>query len=238
MDWLLDLLGLNKGKATINAANQNKDVLAQLGIDLNGIVNKTDAQQSGYLTQANNLASVGPNGAGMIANALGLNGDTGKASALSAFQDNNPGYQYALDQSEQALMRRNSALGNLQSGQTSMDLQNNAIGLANQGWNDWLNNLTGAVKTNIGTLGDLATQAGSTGATQLGVTSGIGSGMMSANNQVASGKEAGQGAIWDLLGNVAGIAGSAFGLNQGGGGGGVPSSGMSNNARMGYGRGF
>jgi hypothetical protein len=234
MDWLLDLLGLNKGKATIDAANQNKDILARLGIDLNNIIDTTDARQTGYLNQSNDLASMGPNAAGILGDIYGLNGADGSARARSAFTEA-PGYQYALDQSEQALMRRNSALGNLQSGGTSMDLQANAVGLANQGWNDWINGITGGIDRQIGTLGDLATQAGNTGATQLGVTSGIGSGLMGANNQVASGKEAGQGAIWDLFNNIAGVAGSAFGLNSGGGAG---IGGSSAGTKMGYGRGF
>jgi hypothetical protein len=239
MDWLMDLLGLNKGKGTIDAANQNMGVISGLENQLGGIINSTSAEQQGHLGNANSLASLGPNANGILGDIYGLNGQQGSANARSMFQEA-PGYQYNLDQSEQALMRHNAALGQLQSGDTSMDLQRNAIGLADQGWGDWINGITGGIDRQIGTLGDMATQAGQVGATRMGVAGDIGTARMGANNQVGAGKEAGQGSLWEMLGNVAGVAGSAFGL--GGGGFGKPAapamSGMAPRARLGYGGGF
>lgn len=221
MDWLMDLLGLNKGKGTIDAANQNKGIIGQLGTDLNGIINSTDAKQTGLLNQANDLASLGEGGAGILRDALGLGGDAGKARALEAFQGTNPGYGFQMEQGLDALDRRAAARGMLGSGNTNLDTLNFSQGLADQSWNNWLNNITGAVDRNISTLGDLASQAGQVGATRMGVTGDLATANMGANNQVAAGREAGQGAIWDLLGNVAGVAGSAFGLGGGGFGKGV-----------------
>lgn len=223
MDWLLDFLGLNKGQATKQAADQNKAIIGKLGTDLNSIINSTSAQQVGHLTQANDLAGLGAGGAGMIRDALGLGGDEGKARALAAFQDTNPGFQFALDTGLEALDRRAASRGMLNSGNTNLDTINYATGLGNQSYQGWLDNLTGAVDRNIGTLGNLATQAGNVGATKLGVAGDLASANMGANNQYASGREASQGGLWDLLGNVAGVAGSFMGYGGfgGGGGGGV-----------------
>jgi len=222
MDWLLDMLGLNKGKATINAAEQNKSILGGLDTRLNGIIDSTDAAQKGYLNQSNNLASLGPNAEGILGDIYGLNGAEGSAKARGMFQEA-PGYQYSVDQGEQAILRNASALGRTQSGNTEIDLMRHGVGMADQGWNDWINGITGGIDRQIGTLGDLATQTGQVGATRLGVAGDIGSGMMGANNQIASGKEAGQGSLWELANNVAGVAGSFFGMGgmPGGGGGGV-----------------
>ena len=221
MDWLLDILGLNKGKATINAAEQNKKALSGLDTRLNGIIDSTSAEQQGYLKDSLGLASMGPNAKGILGDIYGLNGAEGSASARGMFQAA-PGYQYSVDQGEQAIMRNASALGRTQSGNTEIDLMRHGVGMADQGWNDWISGITSGIDRQIGAQGDLASQAGQVGATRLGVAGDIGSGMMAANNQVASGKEAGQGSLWDFLGNAAGVAGSFMGMGGfGGGGGGV-----------------
>jgi hypothetical protein len=62
--------------------------------------------------------------------------------------------------------------------------------------------------------------------------SGLASGYMGANNQVAAGKEAGQGAMLDALGAVAGIAGRAFGGGAFGGYGGFGGSSVNPTTKM------
>lgn len=223
-DWLGDLLGLNKGKATIAAAQQNKDVLGGLANEIGGLIDTGTATQRGFLDQSLGLGSLGPNANGILGDIYGLNGQAGADNARAMFQEA-PGYQYALEQGEDAIMRRNSALGNLQSGGTSIDLMRHGVGMADQGWDDWIGGITGAMDRQGGTLGDLATLYGQNTGQKIGLSSAIGSGVMGANNQVAGGKEAGQGAIWDLLGNVAGVAGSAMGYGGGFGGPGTGATG-------------
>lgn len=87
----------------------------------------TDQQQAGY---------------DMYQNALGLRGDEGRESALGAFQQG-PGYQFALDQANQNVLRNNAALGGLGSGNTLMALSDRAQQMQNQEWDSWLNRLQG-----------------------------------------------------------------------------------------------
>lgn len=97
-------------------------------------------------------AAYGQNGAlSMLQNSLGLNGQDGKISALSAFQNSNPGYGFALDQGIQARDRSAAARGMLGSGNQLMDLEKYAQGLANQQYGDW--------QSKIGGLTQLGSQA-------------------------------------------------------------------------------
>lgn len=73
-------------------------------------------------------------------NALGLNGASGNAAATQAFQ-NNPGYNFQLQQGENAVLANQAATGQLASGKTNIDLNNYAQGQANQGWNQYVQNL-------------------------------------------------------------------------------------------------
>lgn len=75
-----------------------------------------------------------------LGNALGLNGASGNAAATTAFQ-NNPGYNFQLQQGENAVLANQAATGQLASGKTNIDLNNYAQGQANQGWNQYVQNL-------------------------------------------------------------------------------------------------
>jgi hypothetical protein len=242
MDWLMDLLGLNNGKGTQEAAEQNRGIISGLDTNLNSIINQTDTAQQGHLGQALGSVDLGAGGEGILRDVLGLGGADGSARAMEAFQGSNPGYQFQMDQGLDALDRRAASRGMLSSGNTNLDTLNFSQGLADQSFGSWYDRLLGGVDRQSSALGDMASQAGQVGATRLGVTGDIGSLGMAANNQTAAGKEASQGAIWDLLGNVAGVAGSAFGLGGGGFGKGAGTAGLSGGskagARLGYGGGF
>lgn len=234
-----DLLGLNKGKGTIDAASRNRDVLKELERRMGGIIDSGDAQARGYLTDSRDLASLGPNANGILGDIYGLNGAAGNDKVRGMFQTN-PGYEFQMDQGLTALDRRNAAAGRFSSGNADTDALKFSHGLADQSWGDWVSGITSGIDRSIRTNGDLATLTGSTTGQRLGLAGDIGSGYLNANNQQAAGQEAGQGAIWDLFGNVAGVAGSAFGLNKNGmpgGGGGVPAT-PTGAGFGGYGRGY
>ena len=204
-DTIGDWLGLNKGKATIAAAGENKNLINQLGQTGRPIISGIQDTTGDYL-------DLGKSGAGLYADALGVNGADGSARATGAFQTS-PGYQFGLEQGEQSIMRNNSALGRLQSGNTDVDLMRYGVGAANSEYGDWLGRLSGY----NGMYGN-GVQADATSAgLGLDFESGLTSGLLGANNQKAAGKEAGQGALLDTIGSIAGIAGKAFGYGGFGG---------------------
>ena len=81
-------------------------------------------------------------GSQMYANALGLGGQGGTQAAQGAFQAG-PGYDYAVKQGLQGVMRNASSLGNIASGNTAMALQDRGNQLANQEYGGWLDRLQG-----------------------------------------------------------------------------------------------
>jgi hypothetical protein len=78
----------------------------------------------------------------MYQNSLGLNGPEGNAAALGAFQ-NGPGFNYALDQANQNVLRNRAALGGVASGQSMIDLSERARQLQNLEYGNWQDRLAG-----------------------------------------------------------------------------------------------
>jgi hypothetical protein len=114
----------------------------------------------------------------MYGNALGLNGQTGYDAALGAFHQG-PGFQFALDQANQNVMRNQAATGALNSGGTLTALSDRAQGLQNQEYQTWLDNLfRGGSQGIMGAQGQsqalqaLGSQIANTGALKSGVHTG------------------------------------------------------------------
>lgn len=134
---------------------------------------------TGYLNQAlglyGPLAGITGGAEQMYANALGLGGQSGTQAALGAFQQG-PGYQYQLQQGLDALQREANSRGMLASGNLTQDELAYSQNLANQGWQNWLNQLGGLGAQNQGVLGaeaglygGLADIAGQGGARTAGI---------------------------------------------------------------------
>src|SRR5258708_3360779 len=94
-----------------------------------GDLNKAFGQGRGAL-QNNYTAGLQPflqnygqaqQGGTALGNALGLNGASGNAAATAAFQ-NNPGYNFQLQQGENAILANQAKTGQLASGATNLDL--------------------------------------------------------------------------------------------------------------------
>src|SRR5688572_13647828 len=86
------------------AARRNKQANQQIGqltAQNTGAINQF-ANQYGGAFDASTARATG--GANMYANALGLNGPNGNATAQSAFQAG-PGYQFGVDQALQSVQR-------------------------------------------------------------------------------------------------------------------------------------
>lgn len=236
MDWLLDLLGLNRGKATIAAADENQATLSGLAGEIDRLIGAGTAKQQGYLDDSLGLIDLGDGGNGMVRDALGLGGDAGKARATAAFRDFNPGYDFMLETGLDAIDRRAASRGMLGSGNTNIDTINYASGVADQQFGDWFDRLLGGVDRQTAAQGDLATLFGQDTDRRIGLAEGIGNTRMELTNQRAEGEEMGQGWLLDTLGAVGNVAGRFAGGGAFDGFG----RGMSTSPRqrMGYGAGF
>lgn len=214
---LSGLGSLFAGGAQKSAAKQNKAAYEGLKTEGLGYLDTGYGGANNYLTQVGDLYSglsgLGQQQGSMYANALGLNGAEGNAAALGAFQTG-PGYQFALDQGLQALERRASAQGRLQSGQTGLDTIGYAQGLANQEYGSWLDRLgspsvlTSAITGQAGALSDLANLEVSGARDRIGLATDVTNGITGANNQYAAGKAeqitGGLGGLNSMLGTLSG----------------------------------
>jgi hypothetical protein len=103
----------------------------------------TGALQTNYaaaLAPYTALGSTASAGTTALANALGLGGASGNASTLSTLE-NTPGYQFSLQQGEQAVDRGAAAKGMLTSGNTTAAEDQYAQGLAQQTYNSYVSQL-------------------------------------------------------------------------------------------------
>lgn len=160
-------------------------------------------------------------GAGLYADALGINGAEGTARAQGAFTAA-PGYQYQLDQGIDAINRRANAAGMLAGGNADRDAIAYASNLANQGYNNWLSNLSGynglqlnatqgAAAGNAGINNTIAGIQSGLGQSKAGVASNEGSSLANLAQQYygnAAGLSTGENtalgqniANWQTLGN-------------------------------------
>lgn len=219
-DFLGDLLGLNKGKATKEAAGLNKGIVSDYDLRANNLIDNgvTDAMR--YL-EANNAQYDPLAGAtSMYADANGLNGAEGSGRAASAFQTG-PGYEFQRNQGLDALDRRASAAGRVQSGNADIDAMTYATGLADQSYNSWLDRLGGMSSTALagrtGALNNLANLSTGAASQRLGVAGEVSSGLMGSNNQFAQGEEANKAGIASLGSNLIGLAAGKAGFKGWGG---------------------
>src|SRR6516164_1794581 len=89
--------------------------------------------------------------------ALGIGTPQQVSAAGSAFH-NDPGYQFALQQAQQAIQRAAAAGGMTRSGNLADAEQRNAIGLEDQQYQNWVKNLQ-----NAGQMGLVGTQQAAAG---------------------------------------------------------------------------
>lgn len=205
-----------------------------------GALNQNYGNAIGTLQQQQGVNNAGQT---QLANLLGLNGAAGSASAQQALQ-NMPGYQFALNQGTQNVLRNQAATGQLNSGNTNMDLTNFSQGLASQNYNNYVNQLqpflsasnTGAANiagTQTGLGGALAGNYNNLGQNLNANMTGLGNALnqnFNTQGAAAYGTEAGIGnaqaqadyanlaASGSLWGSLLGAAGNALGARPGGSG--------------------
>lgn len=213
-NFLLNLLGLGGGQATIEAAGDN---FAEINRGAGRGENFINAGTAGAKTNLQKVVDqYAPlNGAtGMYSDALGLGGAGGNARATEAFQTG-PGFDFARDQGIQAIDRSNAARGSFQSGGAQADVMGYATGLANQEYGGWLNRLMGASNTALsGTTAGLNNLANlDTGnASQLLSNDQLYTGArIDNNNMYAEGKETQAQGQGQFGGNLMKLGGKMFG---------------------------
>src|SRR5215831_18097458 len=142
------------GGAEKEAADRDRAIAAQYQAQALPALQQGYDVGKGDITQAigayQPLAQLGQtysSGAPTLMGALGVGTPDQVAAAQSAFKAD-PGYQFALDQAQQAAMRGAAAGGMTASGNLLDALQKNAVGYANQDYQNWLKNLQ-----NVGQMG-------------------------------------------------------------------------------------
>jgi hypothetical protein len=193
--------------------------------DLYGLGNQTLASNyaQGLQPFQQNFANA-QQGQTALGNALGLNGPSGNAAATQAFQ-NNPGYQFLINQATQGVDRNQAAAGMLGSGNTNLDLANQISGIANQGWNQYIQNLQpyqGAAQNAAQGIGGLFSGLGqginqnvtNQGQAAYGTQAGIGN----ANANAALAQYQAGNNLWGLLGGIGKLGVSGAGSAAGAGG--------------------
>jgi hypothetical protein len=216
---LFDIFGTGDQQAAaqseINGLNAGYSQLSDLFGSGRNALNTDYAAALQPLTQQQGTNTAGSN---QLASLLGF-GPQGSAGIQSTLQ-NLPGYQFALNQGGQNVMRNQAATGQLNSGATNLDLQTQGQGQANQNYNNYVSQLqpflgasnTGAsnianVNQNLGnqTNQSLMTQGNAAYGTQAGI------GNANAQAQLAGLTQSGNilGAGLGLAGGIAGFLSDA-----------------------------
>lgn len=224
---LFDIFGTGDQQAAAQAqiAGLQQGQSAATGNITSGInalnTNYTAALQP-YLTNYNTAQS----GVTQLGNVLGLNGAAGNNAAMTALQ-NTPGYQFQLQQGDNALTAQAAATGQLASGNTALALSNYNQGLAGTTYNNYVSQLQPYLNASNAAAGGIAgvnTGLGNALAGQYGNLAGLnyqtatGIGNANANADLAGLTASGN--IWNAIGS---LGGAAIGAATGGVGGGLGS---------------
>jgi hypothetical protein len=211
MSFLGSLFGNNNANNAATAYTQNA---------LNGLNAFNGAANVGSTDLISNYSSAlqpflqnfntAQSGVTQLGNLLGLNGASGNQSALSTLQ-NTPGYQFQLQQGNNAINAAAAANGTLNSGNQLTALSNYNQGLANTTYNNYVSQLQpylNQANTAASGIGNVYTGLGSglnsnqlaQGNAALGVDTGIGQAWANAENAAGNGASNLFGGIGSLLG--------------------------------------
>jgi hypothetical protein len=121
------IAGLNAGY------NQASDLI-------NSGLNKATTNFNNAASPFQQLYNTGLGGANAYADATGANGAAGYDRAVKNFRAD-PGYQFALDQGNENILRKQASTGQLASGNTNLDLLRYGQGLADQQYGGYVSRL-------------------------------------------------------------------------------------------------
>ena len=202
----LGALGTGYGDAN-STLGQNKDVWANYGTTANGALDNGMAGSLAALSSAKSaydpLAALGQKygaGSSLYMDSLGINGAAGNQNAVNSFQTG-PGYQFQLDQGNDAINRRRAAGGMLNSGNADIDALKFGQGLANQEYGNWQTKLggfvapelqatSGAAAGRAGVDSQIAGLYGTNAANRVGVAGNMATGTAGVNSAIAGNQAA------------------------------------------------
>jgi hypothetical protein len=220
---LFDIFNTNDQTAAANAQIQGVNTgLGQLNQNYDAGRNALTTNYAAGLQPFRANFTNAQKGTNALGNALGLNGAQGNADALAAFK-NNPGYQFQLQQGDNAILAAQAAGGGggLESGNTLKALSDYNQGLAGTSWNNYVSQLqpyqgaATAAAGGIGTLyGGLGTALGANYTNQGNAAYGANTSIGNAN---ANADLAGLTASGNLWGAGLGLLGAGTNLAGGGG---------------------
>lgn len=148
MSFFNDLFGQTGRSAALQAMQAQERRAAEIHRANQAAIDTGMGKASGYLNQAGDIykpmSAMGSQwanqGGSAWGDAVGANGADGNARAVANFQAG-PGFNYARDQALEGTTRRMNSLGMLGGGNTLTALQTQGTELANQGWNQYVNQL-------------------------------------------------------------------------------------------------
>ena len=207
--------GQNAANLQVGAITQG---LGQLNTNYGNALNSLNTDYSAGL--APSLANVNTANQGTTAylNLLGL-GPGGQQGQLSALQAT-PGYQFQLQQGGQQVLRNQAQAGQLNSGGTDLALQAQGQGLANQTYNQAVQNLNPFINYSTANANNVLGGYGNLGNQAAGTYQGLGNADYGANASIGNAQAQGALApyqasqnLWNLVGNLAGSAAKAYGAS-------------------------
>ena len=153
--------------------------------------------------------------------AVGLNGQEGYDRAVTNFRTN-PGYDFAVDQATEAAKRNASSLGMLGSGNTMIGIADRAQGMADQQFQQYLDNLfrssgqgQSAATTQAGYMTGLGDLEYGHNASKAGLAHGTETAVGNSNSQlyadINAAKQAANGNIWNAIMGVGDLAAKFYG---------------------------
>lgn len=218
-----------KRAAADNTARLNafkKEGMGYFDKGLQGGLASLDAARAAYQPYADRFSS----GTDLYLDSLGVNGPEGNARAASAFQTN-PGYDFMVNQSLDALDRRAASRGLLGSGNTSIDTMKTVTGYANQAYGDWQNRLGGLINPGMAAASGIAgVETGRAGLygddarARVNLGQNIVGGVNNQATQAANAEMQGGANLWGLGLNLASLGTGLLGRTAGASAGGAPNA--------------
>jgi len=223
---LFDAFSSSSGKDAAIAANKSRVSGLRTGEDrafgyMDQGLSAAKPQYEKAIDLFDQYTQTGGQATGAYGDAIGLNGQEGYDRAVTNFRTN-PGYDFAVKQATEAAKRNASSLGMLGSGNTMIGIADRAQGMADQQFQQYLDNLYRASGQGLQAS---TSQAGYTAglgdleyghnAAKAGLAHGTEQAVGNSNSQlyadINAAKQAASGNVWNAIMGVGDLAAKFYG---------------------------